>query len=379
MIASAPPAGKLRPFSIDPSRRADLDALRILAFAALILFHVGQIYATWDSPVKSPWASPAAEPLLLLTAPWRLHLLFFISGAATKYLWDRSLSPAAFAASRAARLSPPLLFGALLLAPAAAYWAYLAGAEGETIGFWPFWGGFLGLGGRALPVGVVPGLEHIWFVAYLAAYTLGLFAALRCARLLGWSWRWDGAAPLWVWLVAPAVVLAVLRRVLYDRLGDTHVFVTDWYNHVVYGGFFLLGFVVARAPRFWLAVERLRWPALQAAALSYAAYVPAYLNLVNAEGGLGLLEAWLERGMRSLFAWTAILAALAWAQHGVRRAGPLSRYLGEAVFSCYLLHQPILMLAGPARWRSGRAQAPRARMGFAWCGREDSNLHGVTH
>lgn len=345
MTSSAPTAAGRGPPLNDSPRRADLDALRILAFGTLILFHVGLVYVSWDAPIKSTWASPAAEPLLLITAPWRLLLLFLISGAATRFLWDKSPSPAAFAAARFARLLPPLLLGALLLAPLTAYWAYLARAEAAAMAFGPFWGSFFGLGAASPPAGVTPGLVHVWFVLYLAAYTLVLFMLLGVSRLFAWSWRRDGAAHAWVWLLAPPVVLAVLRRLLFDRFGATHAFPEDWYNHVVYGGFFLLGFLIAKAPGFWMAVARLRWPALQVAALSYAAYIPAYLHLVHAETGVGPVEAWLERGLRSLFAWSAIVAALAWAQHCVHRRGPLMRYFGEAVFPYYLLHQPILVLA----------------------------------
>lgn len=354
MTSSVPTPSARGPLHTDFSRRADLDALRILAFGILILFHVGLVYVTWDAPVKSTWASATAEPLLLLTVPWRMNLLFLISGIATKFLWDKSASPAAFAASRSGRLLPPLLFGALLLAPLTAYWAYLTRGGGEAMAFGPFWRSFLGLGADSPPAGVTPNLGHVWFVLYLAAYTLVLFVLLRFKRPLAWMWRWDGTAPLWVWLLAPPALLAVLRRVLYDRFGVTHLLLDDWYNNSVYMGFFLLGFLIAKAPRFWAAVERLRWPALLVAGLSYAAFVPAYLHLAQTESGVGLVAGWLERGLRSLFGWCAILAALAWAQHGVRRSGRLARYFSEGVFPYYLLHQPILVLAClgilPLRW-----------------------------
>ena len=57
-------------------RRYDLDWVRIGAFLLLILYHTGMYYVTWDWHVKSPHAAPAIEPLMLLTSPWRLSLLF---------------------------------------------------------------------------------------------------------------------------------------------------------------------------------------------------------------------------------------------------------------------------------------------------------------
>jgi LytTr DNA-binding domain-containing protein len=57
-------------------RRYDLDWVRISAFMLLIVFHVGMYYVTWDWHVKSPAASRAIEPLMMLSSPWRLSLLF---------------------------------------------------------------------------------------------------------------------------------------------------------------------------------------------------------------------------------------------------------------------------------------------------------------
>ena len=60
-----------------------LDWVRILAFFLLILYHVGMYYVTWGWHVKSPYASDALEPYMMLSAPWRLSLLFLVSGVAS--------------------------------------------------------------------------------------------------------------------------------------------------------------------------------------------------------------------------------------------------------------------------------------------------------
>ena len=76
-------------------RRYDLDWIRICAFGVLVLYHVGMYYVTWDWHVNSPHASHALEPLMLLSSPWRLSLLFLVSGAATAFLWDTAVATAA--------------------------------------------------------------------------------------------------------------------------------------------------------------------------------------------------------------------------------------------------------------------------------------------
>ena len=61
-------------------RRYDIDWLRTLAFIVLILYHVGMYYvADWGWHIKSAEQSVWLQNVMLLTNPWRMSLLFFIS------------------------------------------------------------------------------------------------------------------------------------------------------------------------------------------------------------------------------------------------------------------------------------------------------------
>jgi glucan biosynthesis protein C len=102
------------------ARRYDLDWVRIGAFLLLILYHVGMYYVTWDWHVKSPHASTAIEALMPLTSPWRLSLLFLVSGVATGYLLERQGVPK-FLGRRSVRLLVPLVFGMLVIVPPQSY------------------------------------------------------------------------------------------------------------------------------------------------------------------------------------------------------------------------------------------------------------------
>ena len=73
-----------------------------------------------DFHIKSPYASDAIEPLMMLTSPWRLTLLFVVSGAATHFLLlRRSAGP--FVRERSRRLLWPLLFAMLVVPPQSYY------------------------------------------------------------------------------------------------------------------------------------------------------------------------------------------------------------------------------------------------------------------
>ena len=56
------------------------------AFGLLILYHVGMLYVSWGFHIKSAHRITALEPLMLVLNPWRLALLFLVSGVATRFM-----------------------------------------------------------------------------------------------------------------------------------------------------------------------------------------------------------------------------------------------------------------------------------------------------
>lgn len=117
-----------------PARRYDLDWIRVGAFMLLILYHVGMFYVPWDWHVKSTDQIEVLEPVMMLTNPWRLTLLFLISGCATRFLADsilaRGRGALALAGSRALRLLPPILFGMFVIVPPQSYYEVFEALRG---------------------------------------------------------------------------------------------------------------------------------------------------------------------------------------------------------------------------------------------------------
>ena len=328
----------------DTTRRVDLDWIRILAFGSLILYHVGMYYVTWDWHVKSPHASHAAEPLMLLVNPWRLALLFLVSGAATAFIAAR-LAPGELARTRLVRLLLPLLVGMLLIVPPQSYYEVVEKA-GFTGGYLEFWKRYL-LADRTFCRGndclIVPTWNHLWFVAYLLVYTLLLAMALRLAP------RWREAATRlaeralsgWGVLLLPWIYLAVIRVLLAPRFPTTHALVNDWYNHALYFPVFLLGFVIARSDRVWEAMERVRWIALLAGVAAYA-FIAWYFLLRSGAAGEALKA--VQRTLYAADQWAFIVAACGFARRHIRRDGPARRYLTDAIFPFYIVHQTAIIL-----------------------------------
>src|SRR3546814_1045877 len=64
-------------------RRHDIDALRVIAFALLIVYHVGMVYvAEWGFHVKSDYQAEWLQRPMIALNRWRMPLLFMISGIA---------------------------------------------------------------------------------------------------------------------------------------------------------------------------------------------------------------------------------------------------------------------------------------------------------
>lgn len=331
-------------------RRYDLDWLRITAFALLILYHCGMFYVSWDWHVKSSRASGAIEPLMLLTNPWRLGLLFLISGAATRFMADR-MKTSAFLGSRLHRLWPPLLLGVFVIVPPQSYYEVAEALQliGQPQSPWldNFYAKYATASGHWCDAGgclVTPTYNHLWFVAYLILYTLALSALMPLLRRLpakGLARLISGPGLF----LAPWLFLAAARMTLFPVFGETHDFRDDAYLHTVYFALFLFGFAIAKHEPFFEAAVCMRWTALGIALVSWAALVTYYQMAQDTAPPDWVRQVF--RGVREAQAWGAIIAAIGFFHlHCARADGPLRRTLSEAIFPLYIAHQTIIVVAG---------------------------------
>lgn len=322
-----------------------LDWLRIGAFGLLIFYHIGMFFVSWDWHIKSAVPVTWAEPLMLATNPWRLSLLFLVSGVASAYLLAKSRA-GAFARSRTARLLVPLIAGMILFVPPQP-WVELVVQHDYPESFATFWTRdyfrFGTLNGLDLPT-----WNHLWFVAYLWVYSLVLAllavvlpGGVKAALLRGTEWTLGG----WRMLLAPLLVLWALRIVLFPIFKETHGLFDDWYNHASYGLIFGIGLALAHSEKLRAAFVAMRWPALVLAMLGYAGFVAFYL--AYPDGGpkpdAGMLA--LGRFVRTCEGWGAIVALVGFALRLPVRDSAARRYLTDAIFPYYIAHQTIIVLA----------------------------------
>ncbi|MFO1111300.1 MAG: acyltransferase family protein [Bradyrhizobium sp.] len=340
-----------QPSDIAPERRVDLDWVRIGAFGLLILYHVGMFYVSWGWHIKSAHPVTELEPLMLALNPWRLALLFLVSGVATRFML-RKTAVGALMRSRSSRLLIPLIFGMIVIVPPQA-WIQVVEAVGYEGGFVDFYLKYYFTFGKAFcpnPCIILPTWNHLWFVAYLWVYTMALgLVVMTAPGMAGWIER--RLAPLLsgaLLLVVPSVLFGVFRLALLPSFPSTHALFGDWYNHALFAGIFLLGFLLAHAASFWSAIERQRWIALGLAVAFYASWI--WLRWVR-EGGMPL---WLYAGFAyGFYQWLCIVAVLGFARRWLNRDSAVRRYLTDAIFPYYIVHQTAIIVIAHALRGSG--------------------------
>src|SRR5215470_216644 len=340
-----------QPPDVAPMRRIDLDWVRIGAFGLLILYHVGMFYVPWNWHIKSAHPVTALEPLMLALNPWRLALLFLVSGVATRFMLRKS-AVGALLRSRSSRLLIPLAFGMLVIVPPQAY-IQIVEALGYPSGFADFYLKHYFTFGKAFcpnPCIILPTWNHLWFVAYLWVYTMALgLIVMAIPGAAAWIER--RLAPLlsgaWL-LVVPSLLFGIFRLTLLPHFPSTHALFGDWYNHALFASVFLLGFLLAHAASFWEAIERQRWIALALAVALFVSWIA--LRRVS-DGGMPL---WLYGGFAyGFYQWLCIVAVFGFARRWLYRDSAARRYLTDAIFPYYIVHQTAIILIAYALRGSG--------------------------
>lgn len=323
-------------------RHYGLDWLRIGAFAILILYHVGMVFVPWDFHVKLARAWWVAVPMMA-SNPWRLALLFVVSGYASRALFLRNRAPWRFARQRSLRLLVPLVFGMAVIVPVQP-WVELTTKYGYAHDFWYFYRHDAFRFGALGPL-VLPTWNHLWFVAYLWIYTLLLALAVavlparaRRAAQAGFAWTMRGPALL----LLPVGWMILVNFVLFPGGRETHALVGDWVAHFTYLPAFLFGFALACAPRTLEGLVR-RWKASAAIAIAAYALVAAIEirwpgNTMPAPWGTVFSVA------RAVEGWAAVAALIGYADGHWNRDHRWRPMLTEAVFPFYLVHQSIIVL-----------------------------------
>lgn len=325
-------------------RRHDLDWLRVFAIVILHFFHSAMPFVTEDSwHIKNQELSPLLFEVNDFLSRWRMPLLFLISGVGTmSVLGQRSIGE--YVWQRFKRLVIPLVFGMLVVVPPQIYIERLAAGQAPAwyIDFYPSVLAF-----KPYPEGNFS-WHHLWFVCYLWVYSvvtlplLGWLGGKHGKRwiglLSGWSHRFQHM--YWPWLL---VYGSYLLYFAWPK--ETHALIGDWAALARYWSFFLIGCLIGMQEDFWAVITARRKQHMAVAFFS--------LLLINYLRWNKLEPAWeitpgqvAFLGLKSLCAWTTVLAVLGYGSRYLRFDHPILAYTNEGIYPFYILHQTVIVVVG---------------------------------
>ncbi|KRB53063.1 hypothetical protein ASE04_07535 [Rhizobium sp. Root708] len=314
-------------------RRHDLDALRVLCFGTLIIYHSSLIYGTKTWWINSSDSRKLIDLITVSSHPWRMSLLFFISGVVTASLLKKR-SMAEIRSARTRQLLLPFVFGVFIVVPPQVYFSPQNFAP--DLSYWDFW--------KTYVLSELQ-LEHMWFLAYLWIYMIvWSIAQPQLARCWpGISTSLAGCLKGKGLFLAPIAFLSLLRLCLYPIFGETLVIRSDLYSHALYFSMFMVGSLLVNERSFWQEVDRQRWVSLGLATLSMTALAALFLLVPREARPEALVMA--VRVVRSAFQWCAILALLAFAGRLANRPNRVITHLNKSIMTYYVAHQTVIVVA----------------------------------
>lgn len=340
--------------TLTDNRRYDLDWLRTLAFGLLILYHIGMYYvADWGWHIKSDITSDTLQNLMILTNPWRMSLLFFISAMALA-LAQRHSSRLRLSGLRSNRLLIPLLCGMFIVVVPQVYYEALSQQLIEP-GYLSFWWHYINPNTDLLvehhsPIGLLT-WNHLWFLPYLWCYGM---LALIAAPLLNTLASRLRAVPGSIALLLVMALLISAWYFLRQAYPSSHALLDDWYNHAKYFSVFIAGYLFALQGNWWQKVITYRRWFMLAAIACYSLIIADRNGLFDslpASFGESVSGRLLVGVVLALNHWGWILALIGYAGRYLNRPsnkldknGSLLRYANTAILPWYMLHQTLIIV-----------------------------------
>ncbi len=333
-----------RPPSSDiPGRRYDLDWMRVLAFGLLIFYHIGMLYVeNWGYHIKSQYLSSNLESVMLLVNPWRMPILWIISGIAIRFILAK-ITLLHFIKWRSYRLLLPLLFGILVVVPPQLYYEMTQNGD-LNIGYWQFYKEFFSpdslIFDKYQP-GIWPHIDvnHLWYLRELWQFSLFIIILLPIfhsnfmARMTSALENHSGVL----------VILIITTPVLLIQIG-----LDGGIERKSLGFLFLCyGYLLGWNSLLWQRLKSSSYHLLMTGIILYCIlavfYNMVWITKTDQTNQLLLLLGTCIHSLDRII-WT--LAILALGHRFLNKGSKTLSYLNEAVYPYYILHQSIIVTIG---------------------------------
>jgi len=324
-----------------------VDALRVFAFAILIVYHSSvAFFPDMKWLISSAEGSEALSLVMKYPRAWRLALLFFVSGMGTWFVF-RSASGIDFLKERSLRLFVPLIFAMCVIVVPQVWYErrWEDGYEGSLLTFWLT---------RYFTEGKYPEgnftWAHMWFVGYLVVMCFVCYPVFRLVTspvarpVMDWFERQAKSNAIYLFFMLPLVLNLALSP-FFPR--QTNALVNDGAWFAAWASWFGLGFLIAKhhAAVIGAIVARRHVSALMS--LTLAAYLYAYSWTSGGRYFIGDYDQMTTLFKVVLFAlaWSTILAAVGYSALHLNSASKAITWLNRKIFPLYIVHQTIVVAA----------------------------------
>ena len=295
-------------------RRHDIDWIRVIAIALLLIYHIAIIFQPWamfigfirsDKLFESLWI-----PMTMLNV-WRIPLLFFVSGmgfyfAMQKRSWEQLLI------ERTKRILIPFLFGILAITPLHM---------------------FIFQKHYKMPLDYFPHQGHLWFLLNIFIYVILLIFITQLIKK-----KVSGKLKnVWILLmknpfgpIAVSVFFVIEALIVNPQLYA--LYANTWHGFFLGLLAFFFGFIfVSSGKTFWTTVQKWWWLYLS---LAFTLYCVRY-HYFSTEGP-GYLTA-VESNC-----WIVAIFGLGYKY--MNRPSKILSYLSKAAYPIYIIHMFVLYL-----------------------------------
>ena len=307
-------------------RKYYIDNLRWLAILLLFPFHAAQIWSGGEYSGFYIWAHTNTALYVFATAvyPWYMTFLFTIAGMSCKYALLKRTNKQ-FVVERTKKLLIPFFFGLLVLVPVMTYTAEVF-FNGYTGTYRQQYGLFFtketdltGYHG-----GFTPG--HLWFLLYLFVISLAALLIVSLQKKCLPKFKIGNVSYFFlVLLFVPEWLCQYILNIGGKSLGQFMIL-------------FLFGYYILSEESILQKLKQYRYVSLAICILSGSLYT--YLYCFE-----NLRTIWMT-GLYIFFGWMGIITLLGIGQTTLNFHNRLSVYFTRASFPVYILHMPVLVVAG---------------------------------
>lgn len=296
-------------------RRYDIDWLRVIAIALLLIYHVAIVFQPWAlfiAFIRSDELSTALwQPMTMLNV-WRIPILFYVSGMGV-YFALRKRNNFELVKERSKRILLPFVFGCIAIAPL------------HMFVFQEYYN---------LGLSYDPQMGHLWFLGNIFVYVLlglplfygikkGVFAKLLVCleKLFG---NPLGLLSVNVFFIAEVLLFQPKPFALYAK---------TWHGFAIGFLAFFFGFLFMNTGKvFWKTVKQWKWLFLGLATILFTIRFVVFAT----EGPLYLISIESNCWIFSIFGFC---------YQYLNKPSKILSYLSKAAYPVYIIHMIVLYVA----------------------------------